>query len=103
YIYVGKEFHFDQAQASALTSFAASAFHIERKPPGFITPDFSLRQLGKQIAYLRKNTGIGSRIRSRCPANRRLVYLYYFVEKRQPFNLFVGKRLGSRAIEFLVE
>ena len=84
--------HFNFLDAIALAGLAPSPFHIKAEAPRFVSPDFGFRQLGKQIANLRKYPGVGGRVGTGGSPNGRLVNVDDLVHMFQAFNGVVGQR-----------
>src|SRR5690606_21984227 len=101
--HIGKELHLDHFHPCALTGFAASAFYVERKPSGFITPDLRLRQLREERPDIGEHPGIGSRIRPRSAPDGGLIDLNDFVDVLESAYRLVGKRFLFRLKEIAVQ
>jgi hypothetical protein len=71
--------HFDFYYAVALAIFAATTFHIEAEPPGFVAANTGFGRASKQFANGREYASISGWIGPRRAAYRRLVYDYNFV------------------------
>ena len=80
HIDVRQEVHGDDLDAVTLTGFTAAAFDVERETAFVITAQSRLRCLGIDITDIVEYTGIGSRIGTRCTADRILVDLYKLVD-----------------------
>src|SRR5690606_19348059 len=83
YIDVRQKIHFNDLHTPALTGFTATAFDIERKTAGFISPDLCLRYLGKQQPDIGKKAAVGSRVATRRPPDRTLIDLDHFIDMLQ--------------------
>ena len=71
--HVRKKVHLDAKHAVALTRFATTALHVERKTPRLVTARACFRQASVDLAEEREHTRVGCRIRSRRPSDRRLI------------------------------
>src|SRR6185369_11108910 len=82
-----------------LTFLAATALHIETKAPDAVAAYLRRRELGKQIANMIEEPGIGRRITSWCASDRSLVDNNNLVQLLEPLNRPVRARAFLGAIE----
>ncbi|MCG3768125.1 MAG: hypothetical protein JW394_0228 [Nitrospira sp.] len=76
---VRQKMHLDLEQPVSLASLAAAAFHIETVAARLVPADTRVRQIGIEVADEPEQPCIGRRIRTRSPANRRLVDVDDFI------------------------
>ena len=77
---VGEKLHLDLVVSLALTRLAPTAFHVERKPAGFVSPGPSLGDSGEQLSDGGKGARVGGRVAAGSPANGRLVDVDHLVD-----------------------
>src|SRR5262249_26035829 len=82
---------------------ATSAFDVERKAARFVTTFTRFRQHRIELAQRCEQSGVGGRIRSWRPTDRRLIDLDYFIDVFESFNGFIWSRLRRRPVEMLRE
>src|SRR5262249_18793492 len=70
---IRQKVHLDAQDAVALASLAAPARHVERESTRLVATRAGLRQARVEIAQVGEDPGIGRRVRSRGPADRRLI------------------------------
>src|SRR4029079_3547208 len=99
YINIGKEIHLDALHPVTLTRFTASTLDVEREASRFIGTLARLRQHRIELAEWRKQSCIGSGIRSGSSANRRLIDFDHFVDVFKTFQRLVWTRFRQRAIK----
>ena len=68
--HIRQEIHLDRLVTVPFARLATSAGDIERETSGFVATHFRFRQIHKQIADIRKDAGISSRITSRRTSDR---------------------------------
>ena len=98
---VGQEVHFDLDRAVARTGLAAPTLHVERETSWQIPANLGLVGSSEQFPDVIEHAGVGSWIRTRGPADRRLVDCDDFVDVLNAFDLFVKARWHLRAIDAL--
>ena len=80
---VGQEVHLDRDDAVALARFAAAALDVEREPSRLVAARLRFGHHREQLADEREQARVGRRIRSRRPADRRLIDLDHLVDQRR--------------------
>ena len=100
---VRQEVHLDGPQAGALARLAAASDHIEGEPPGLVAANLGLRELGKEVADLAEDAGVGGRIGSGGASDGTLVDGDDLVQMLQTGELFEGKRALGLLIEMVVQ
>ena len=80
HVHVRQKVHLDFNDAIALARFAAAALDVKRKAARAVAARARLGHRRKQIAYRRKQPGVGRRIRAWRAPNRRLINRNHFVE-----------------------
>src|SRR5439155_9954599 len=103
HINIRQEAHLDLAKSVALASFAPATFHIETEAAGPVSARARFRQHGVELANRRENPGIGSWIRSRGPADRRLVDFDDLINEFQALDGLVRSRLIQGPIDISCE
>ncbi len=93
HVHIGQEIHLDAALALALARLAPSTLHIEAEAPRLVAALSAIGQHGKQIADGCEHAGIGGRVRTRGPADRRLIDLDHLVELVGPMHRLMCPRL----------
>ena len=101
YQHIGQEIHFDSLVSVTAASLAASSGYIERETPRLIATDLRFGQTDKQIPDIREYSCIGGRIGTRCPAQRRLVYIHHLIYIVQSLHTVIGQRFLQRTVEML--
>ena len=77
---IRKEVHLDLESTVSLAGFAATSLDVERKAPRTVTAQLRFRDLSKEFADLIPHTCIGSGVRARRTADRRLINMHDFIE-----------------------
>ena len=80
HIYIRQKMHLDLDDAVALTGFAASAFDVEAESALFKSTHLGVRKRCEKISDIREHSRIRRRVGPRRTADRRLVYIYDFVD-----------------------
>ena len=93
---VGQEVHLDRDDAVALARLAAAALDVEREASRLEAARLRVRHHREQIADEGEQAGVGRRIRSRRPADRRLIDLDHLVDELDAFDPVVRARHRRR-------
>src|SRR5437879_4365298 len=95
---IGKELHLYRDRAVALAIFATPAGNVERELSRAETGFLGLGKGSEQVADSVESLGIGYRVRSWSPADRRLIYQNHIVNELRPFQAVPGRSRQLRAI-----
>src|SRR5262249_46722314 len=98
---VRQEVHLDGDYAVALTRLAPTALHVEREATRLEATRLRLRHHREQLADEREHAGVGRRIRSRCPTDRRLIDLDDFVDQSGSVDRVVRAWVSGRLVDGL--
>src|SRR5690349_19406215 len=80
YVNIGKKIHFDAPQPVSLARFAAATLHVKTEAAGAIAALARFGQHGEEVANRRENTCVSGGIRTRRPADGRLIDLNDLVD-----------------------
>ena len=84
----------------AAAGFTSSSLDIEAEPPLLIALRLGVRRRRKQITDQIKNSGVGSRIGSGRPPDRRLVNIDHLIKLLHSLNGRMLTRDRSRPVQF---
>src|SRR6202171_1290991 len=98
---IRQEVHLDLDDAVALAVLAAAALYVEAEPARLVAAHARLRHLGEQLANVGEHPRVGRRVRTRRPADRRLVDVDHLVDEAEPRNLAGGAGPILGAVEML--
>ena len=77
---VRKKVHLYLDYSVALAGFTASAFYVEAESAAAVAVCLGIGSLCEKLTYIPEYSGIGSRVGTRSPAYRRLIYTYHLVK-----------------------
>src|SRR5690606_9280697 len=100
---IGQEVHLDLHGAVALARLAAAALDVEREPARFVTALARLRGPRVQIADLGEDPRVSRGVRTRSPADGRLVDLDDLVQVFGADDAPVGARRGLGPVKLFGE
>ena len=103
HVHVGKEVHLDGNHAIALATLATPALHVEGEAAGPEAARLCLGHHREQLADEREEPRVGGRVRSRRPADGRLVDLDHLVDQFDAFDAIVRARIVAGAVELAGE
>ena len=99
HVNIRKEVHLNLEGSITLTGFAPSPLHIEGKTPGTVTAKFRLRDFSKKLTNLIPDPCVGSRIRPRCTADRRLVDMHDLIEPLSSYDGTMASRNKAGTVQ----
>ena len=98
---VGEKIHFDLNDPIPVTSFTTAPLNVEAKAPLGIAPHLGGVGLGKEVADVIKDPGIGRRVRARRPADRGLINIDDLFNIFNAADRLVASRFGRIMIQLL--
>ena len=96
---IGQKTHFDAAQSIPLAVFAAPAFDIETESSGLIAADAGLGKHRKKLSEWGEKPGVGGRIGTGSPADRRLIDFNHLIQVLDSEDLAVQAGIGQSPMQ----
>ena len=96
---VGEEVHLQAVRAVAVAGLAPAPRDVEAEPARRVAARLRLGKLREQVANLVEQLDVGRRVRTRRPADRRLVDVDHLVEVLESLDPVVRARLGDGPVQ----